>query len=414
MDSYPIILALLGVALLGAAWLPHVVANQPISFPILYVAVGVLLYSLPLPLPNPDPIRYSKIAERLAEVALVLSLLSAGLRIDRRFNWTRWNSTWRLLAITMPLGIVLTALLGAWCLALPPAAALLLGAALAPTDPVLASDVQVGPPRERKDEEEVRFALTSEAGLNDGLAFPFVLLALLFAGHVPDSFSIHWLWHDLLLLNIGGAALGWIVGYMLMLVIFRLPYQTTLARVDDGIAAIAITLVVYGLAAILKVNGFVAVFVAAVTLRHFERDHQYHNVLAGFSGQCEHLLVTVLLVLLGGALVTHFANEFNWAYIVFAVLITVLVRPLSAYVSLLGSQITQRKRWIISVFGIRGIGSFFYLAYALNREAFGYRDELWAAVGFTVLLSILVHGIAATPVMRQSDRLDSAGRKRLR
>src|SRR5689334_11460727 len=105
MDAYPILLTLLGVALLGAAWLPHVVADQPISFPILYVAVGAILYSLPLPLPAPDPERHSQITERLAEVALVLSLLSAGLRIDRRFSWQSWSSTWRLLGITMPLGI---------------------------------------------------------------------------------------------------------------------------------------------------------------------------------------------------------------------------------------------------------------------------------------------------------------------
>ena len=120
--------------------------------------------------------------------------MGAGLKIDRRVGWRSWGLTWRLLAIAMPLTILLLSLLSHWLLGLGAAAAILLAASLAPTDPVLASDVQVGPPKSGE-EDETRFALTSEAGLNDGLAFPFVMCALALAetGRSGEPWFLQWL-----------------------------------------------------------------------------------------------------------------------------------------------------------------------------------------------------------------------------
>jgi len=176
------ILVLTGTGLLVAlvAWLPLALRKLPLSLPIVCMGIGATIFLLPQVTLRPLPMRYPDITERFSELIVIIALMGAGLKIDRVFGWERWAVTWRLLAITMPLSILAIAGIAGWTLGLPLATALLLGASLAPTDPVLASDVQVGPPK-TGDEDEVRFGLTSEAGLNDGAAFPFVHLAILLA-----------------------------------------------------------------------------------------------------------------------------------------------------------------------------------------------------------------------------------------
>ena len=180
IDQYDLVLTVLGLALLGAAVVPRLLAERPLSLPIVYLGLGFAFFALPLGLPDPDPIANGAAAERLTEITVIVSLMGVGLKLDRPVGWRSWQPTWRLLAITMPLSIAAVALLGWWA-GLLPATALLLGAVLAPTDPVLASDVQVAPPGEG-DAGDTRFALTSEAGLNDALAFPFTNAALAAAG----------------------------------------------------------------------------------------------------------------------------------------------------------------------------------------------------------------------------------------
>ena len=180
MSEYKLVLLVTGIALLGAAWLPHVLKRRALSFPALYVGLGVLLYAIGLPLPDPDPIQHGVVVERITELTVLVALLGAGIRIDTRFGWRRWGVTWRLLGIAMPITILAGWLLGMELLGYGFATAALLGAVLAPTDPVLASDLQVGGPGEGG-EDPVRFGLTSEAGLNDALAFPFVWLAIAIA-----------------------------------------------------------------------------------------------------------------------------------------------------------------------------------------------------------------------------------------
>lgn len=405
MDDYKLALALVGMALLGAAWLPHLLRSHPLTFPMLYVGLGALLFASPLPLPSADPLVHPKIAERLTELTLLVALVGAGLRIDTPFGWRRWRLTWRLLAITMPLSIVAGALLGQLLLGYGLATAVLLGAVLAPTDPVLASDVQVAPPGEGK-EDPVRFALTSEAGLNDGLAFPFVWLAVLLALAAQGEPMpwLQWLGVDVLWRVLGGVAIGGLVGYGLMHLIFRSARDDTLASTSDGLAVLAITLLVYGIAELCQTYGFLAVFVAALVVRHHERHHQYQATLNLFAEQCERLLTAIVLILFGGALASGMLDGLSWREWAFAIAFVLLVRPLAGWTSMLGSRLRQRERWAIAVFGVRGIGSFYYVAFALNHAEFLEARALWRTIALIVLVSIVLHGLSAKRVMAWLDR----------
>ncbi|WP_454828485.1 cation:proton antiporter [Pseudoxanthomonas wuyuanensis] len=401
MDSYKLALTLVGLALLGAAWLPHLLKRQPLTFPMLYVGVGVALYALPLPLPPADPIRFPVIAEHLTELAVLVALVGAGLRIDTVFGWRRWRLTWRLLAITMPLTIAAGAVLGQQLLGYGVAAAMLLGAVLAPTDPVLASDVQVHAPG-KGGEDPVRFALTSEAGLNDGLAFPFVWLAVALAVAAASGDPMQWqrwLLLDALWRVLAGTGIGWLLGYALMHLIFRSQRSPRISAGSDGLIALAITLFVYGVAELCGGYGFLAVFVAALVVRQHERSHEYHTTLNLFAEQCERLLMALLLILFGGALVGGLIGIPSLREWGFALAFVLVARPLAGWLGMAASGLPRRERWTIAVFGVRGIGSLYYLAFAINHAHFPEAERLWSVVSLVVLLSILLHGISAKPVM---------------
>ena len=405
MDPYKFAILLVGLALLGAAWVPHLVKRNPLTLPILYVALGALVYTLPLPLPPADPVRYPALTERLAELAVLAALVGVGLRIDTRFGWRRWSLTWRLLGITMPLTILAGLWLGQAWLGYSLAAAMLLGAVLAPTDPVLAGDVQVHGPGEGG-EDPVRFALTSEAGLNDGLAFPFVWLAVALAlasGESPLDWG-RWLALDVLWRVLGGVGIGLLLGYALMHLIFRSRGQMSLSRTGEGLTALAITLIVYGIAELCHAYGFLAVFVAALVIRQLERDHDYHGVLDSFAQQLEKLLMSVMLLLLGGSLASGVLAALTWEGAVFAAVFVLGVRPLAGWIGLWGAPVSRGDRWAIAVFGVRGIGSLYYLAFAMNHAYFRDARELWAVVVMVVVLSILLHGLTASGVMAWLDR----------
>jgi NhaP-type Na+/H+ or K+/H+ antiporter len=406
MDGYKLALAVVGGALLGAAWLPHLIRRRPLTLPIIYVLAGLGLYALPLPLPPPDPFRFPRLAEHLTELAVLVALIGAGLRIDTRFGWRRWTLTWRLLAITMSATILAGWWLGQAWLGYGVASALLLAAVLAPTDPVLAADVQVHPPGEGG-EDPVRFALTSEAGFNDGLAFPFVWLAValaLDAAGEPMDWG-RWLALDVLWRVLGGIGIGAAVGYGLMHLIFRSERAPNLSTSSDGLTALAITLIVYGVAELCHTYGFLAVFVGAQVVRQLEHDHEYHATLDLFAQQCERLLTALLLLLLGGAVAGGILRGLGWREITFAAIFVLAVRPLAGWLALLGTTLTRRERWAIAIFGVRGIGSLYYLAFAFNHAQFEDTQALWSVVALVVLLSILLHGVSAGWVMDMLDRL---------
>ena len=303
----------------------------------------------------------------------------------------------------MPLTIAATAWLGWSGLGFSLGMALLFGAAMAPTDPVLAADVQVGPPKSG-DEDEVRFGLTSEAGLNDALAFPFVHLAILAAagglasqGGLADWFTIKVGWKLL-----AGLGAGWLIGATLGYLLFR--SRRGLSKLADGLIALAATLIAYALTEIIHGYGFLAVFVCAVTIRASERDHDFHQEMHDFSDQIERLLMMLLLVLFGGALANGLLAALTWSDALIGLAVVFVVRPVAGMIAMLGSGQPMRERLLLAFLGIRGVGSIYYVAYGLNHGDFGDSERLWAVVGFIILVSILVHGVTATPLLERLTR----------
>lgn len=406
MSVYNVALVLLGVAILGVAWLPSLLEKFPLSYPILYIGLGLGVYALPLGLPAADPFQHPTLATHLSELCVIVALTGTGLKIDRPFSLRAWRTPLLLVLVLMVITIAGLTLAG-WALAgLALPSALLLAAALAPTDPVLAGDVQVGDPGEGR-EDNVRFALTGEAGLNDGLAFPFVYLALgLLPAALPLSARLwEWAWLNGLYRVAAGLGLGWLSGQLLAYLIFNLPKRLSLRPSAYGFVALAVTLTSYGVTELLHGYGFLAVFVAAVTLRSRERKHEYHKQMHAFTDQMERLLIVIILILFGGALAGGLLAPLTWLAAAVCLLLLLVLRPLGGMLTLIRSRrVTVAERGVISFFGIRGIGSIFYIAYALEQGAFPQARLLWAMLGFTILVSIVLHGVLATPVMNWLDR----------
>jgi NhaP-type Na+/H+ or K+/H+ antiporter len=347
----------------------------------------------------------------------------------------------------MPLTIASVALLG-WGLGIAPAAALLLGAALSPTDPVLASDVQVEGPRvdtvdtpddaagdspaddeqalgEPVDEkDDVRFALTSEAGLNDGLAFPFVTAALLLASagglSSVGSWGLHWFAWDLVGKVVIGVAVGVAVGWGLARLAFRSSRRSLrLAEQGEPLLALAALVLTYGASQLVGGYGFLSVFACGMTLRAAERNHHYHRSMHEVVQRLERLLTLIILLMLGMAMTKGVLGELDWRGVVIAVALVFVLRPVAGWVSLrlrarpanLPGGLGRRETLATAFFGVRGIGSLYYLSFAAGEHAFSDERWLWSTVAFTILLSVMVHGTLATPVMRYLERRrERAGR----
>lgn len=402
MSSYIIIITLIGFAALGMAWMPALSKRTRISYAILYVLLGMIIYlAFGWLLPLPDPLSESELTVHLTELVVIISLMGTGLKIDTPFSFKRWAVPFRLVSITMLLSIFGVMAIGIYLLGLDPPSALLLGAALAPTDPVLASDVQVGPPLEGT-QDNVKFSLTAEAGMNDGTAFPFTWLAIALAStQTEGSLWSHWIGYDLLYRIAAGVGLGFLLGKLLAYLLFNFSEKKGILDMQDGFVATSATLLVYGLTEMIHGYGFMAVFVAAITLRNSEMHHQYHTKLHEFSDQVERALVAIVLILFGGSLVMGILNNLSWQMALFGFAFVLLIRPLTGLIGLIGTKPHRKEKMAISFFGIKGIGSFFYLAFALNEVHFTGQKELWSIGAFVVLLSILVHGFTATPVMQK-------------
>lgn len=413
MEPYIPILAGFGLLVLLTAWLPMLLKEAPLSLPILCVGFGAALFALPwVPGAGPTPQDHLPLVERFTEFVVIISLMSAGLKIDRVLSWRGWMLTWRLLGVAMPLTIAALFVLGQWMLGLGAATALLLAAVLAPTDPVLASDIQVGPPSEGE-EDEVRFALTSEASLNDALAFPFVNAAIALAAIalVTDQsaefrrLGLEWFTVDVVWKLFFGVAAGYASGRVLGWLLFRIPNRAKLSRTGDGFVALGITCVVYGLTELGHGYGFLAVIVAALAVRSAERGHSFHQKLHDFAEELERLLMMALLVCFGGALTRGgLLDALTWEAAAFGLAALFLVRPALGWFSLGRLQLRSGERAVISFYGIRGLGSVYYLAYALQKGEFEQANLLWSTLGFVMLVSIVLHGATVTPVMRRLDR----------
>jgi NhaP-type Na+/H+ or K+/H+ antiporter len=427
-----VVYLLAGASLLLGVVLPVALSRQAISPPVVLVSTGALIGLLPLPEGvSVAPFENRAFTEHLTEFTVLVALMGVGLALDRPLEWRRWETwkrwgaTWRLLGITMPLCIAGMAFLGWWVMGLAPAAALLLGAALAPTDPVLASDVQVEGPtvagEEDSDDEiderdEVRFALTSEAGLNDGLALPFVYASIFLVTHgAVTGWALRWLAWDLVGRVAIGVAIGCLVGWLLAKAAFRAPWPSLrLAEHGEPLLALAAVLLTYGVAQVASGYGFLAVFVCAMTLRSMERGHHYHEHMHQVIQRLERLLTLTVLLLLGVALTNGLLEFLTWQGALVGVALIMVIRPVAGVIGLrLGPardrvgdrSLNAQEQLVTAFFGVRGVGSLFYLAYATGEATFGNVEELWATVAFTVMLSVLWHGVTATPVMQRLDRV---------
>jgi NhaP-type Na+/H+ or K+/H+ antiporter len=406
-----------GGILLLAVVLPDLLHRWAISAPMVLVGVGMLLGLTPLPDGLPlDPQGNRAAIEHVTELVVIVALMGVGLALDRPLrlrdpsSWRRWGVTWRLLAIGMPLSIAAVALLG-WFAGLAPAAALLLGAALAPTDPVLASDVQVAGPQtgdhEVDEDDEVRFSLTSEAGFNDGLAFPFVYAAILLAteGSVWH-WGLEWVGWYLVGKVVIGLLAGLLVGRLLAAVAFRSRSRALrVAERGEPLLALAALVTSYGVAEVAGGYGFLGVFVCAMTFRSAERAHDYHAAMHEVVERLERLLTLFVLLVLGIALTRGLLGALEWWGVGVGLGLILVVRPLAGWLSLTlrrpGTDpcLERGERWAVAFFGVRGVGSIYYLAYAGKQDPLLAADALWSTVAVTIVASVLVHGVLAGPVM---------------
>lgn len=406
-----------GASLLLAIVLPELLDRWAVSAPMVLVGVGLLIGLTPLPDGMPlDPQENRATIEHVTELVVLVALMGVGLALDRPLelrrwaSWRRWGATWRLLGISMPLTIGAVALL-AWALGVPPAAALLLGAVLAPTDPVLASDVQVAGPQtgdhEVDEDDEVRFTLTSEAGLNDGLAFPFVYAAILLATEgAVSGWALEWVgWYLVAKVAIGIVA-GIVVGRLLSYAAFRSSSRSLrVAERGESLMALAALVSAYGVGEVIGGYGFLSVFACAMTFRSAERSHDYHAAMHQVAERLERLLTLFVLLVLGIALSRGLLENLDWRGVGVGVALVLVVRPLAGTVAL-HDCLERGERRAVAFFGVRGIGSIYYLAYAAGYAPELGTDWLWSTVSFTIVLSVFLHGALAAPVMR---RLELAG-----
>jgi NhaP-type Na+/H+ or K+/H+ antiporter len=401
-EPWALALVFLGVAVFAAIGALSHEHERAFSAALIYLGLGLLasVGLLVLGAEPLDPIGDAELLGHVTELAVVIALFSAGLKVDRALRWSEWRTVTRLLAIGMPAFMVLAALFGSAVMGLSAGAAIVLAAALAPTDPVLAGDIGIGPPGE-EDEHEPHFAITAEAGFNDGLAFPFVLLGLVVAGKASAG---EWLWADLAYPLAAGVAIGAVLGTGIARSIVSLRDRELLIPALDGWVGVAATLLVYGAAEAVSAYGFIAVFVAGLAFRRYERDHELNGRVHDGTEMVEKFGELAVILLIGSMVTSGGLGAPGWAGWGLAVLVVFVLRPLTVNLALLGSSMQRPgERAFVAWFGVRGVGTLFYVATAVaaGSPLAGDERELvaWTAIA-CVLLSIVVHGITAGPLNR--------------
>jgi len=397
-----------GLLLLLTSLTAPVLQKLPVSTAMIYLAAGVAIGPLGLRWLDVDVVGRAGLVETLAEIAVLVSLFVTGLKIDARVSRAKWRVALRLASLTMALTIAAMTVLGHLLLGLPWGLALVLAATLAPTDPVLAADIQV---RDAEDRDALRFGLSGEAGLNDGTAFPFVLLGLGLMG-LHDIGAVGWRWFgvDVLWAVALGVATGWVVGYVVGSAAAR--FQSWRPDVEPLSEFIAVGSIAasFGAAQLAGGYGFLAVFVTGLGLRHAlarpaaKTDATVENVssVLQFNGQLERIVEFVLVIVVGAALARI---NWSWPLLLFAAVSLLLIRPCLVALTVRDDVISVRQRRLMGWFGIRGIGSVYYLAYAIHHGVSGAEAATLASVVLAVVaISIVLHGISVTPLMASYER----------
>lgn len=402
-DPYAIALAFAGLAVFAAVGALSHEQERAFSASLIYLGLGLAAATIIelLGVRWIDPFADTELVEHLAEFAVIVALFCTGLKLDRAMERSAWGPVARLLGIVMPLTIVAVALFGTQVIGLSLGAAILLGAVLAPTDPVLAGDVGVGPPG-GPDESDAHFALTAEAGLNDGLAFPIVLLGAYAAAEEDSGWLGQWLVADVAYKIVVAVALGAVGGYLIAASLVWLRERDLLSAHLDGWVALGAVLLVYGAAEVAGGYGFLAAFAAGLAFRRYEYDHELNRSVHDGAEVAEKFSELALILLLGSMVTVAGVGEAGVGWLLVPALLLV-IRPLSTLIAFIGSPIDARKRVFIGWFGVRGIGSLYYVAVALGLGILS-ADEgqtLFWTVAVCIVVSIVVHGVSASPLARK-------------
>lgn len=397
MDTYILSLLVIGVLLLvvtlGSGWIKRL----PLSYALIYLVVGVLLGSNGLGLIKIRP--DTQFLERLTEFVVIVSVFGCGLKINRPLKLQAWQSTIRLIGFLMPLSILGISLVAHYILGMGWGAAVLLGAILAPTDPVLASEVQLA---HVKDKDELRFALTSEGGINDSLAFPFVYFGIYWLkDNNLNNWFANWVGIDLIWAIASGIVMGILVARAIVWIDCNLQKRRSADDLMEDFVAISIILLTYSLTELVNGYGFLAVFVAGLVVqRSYFCDQEKRMAQLEFTEQIEKLLEVTAIVILGTLLLFEPMLKYAGQSLLIVGVLFVLVRPMGMWLSMIGSDLPTKTRTLMGWFGIRGLGSLYYMTYALGKGVAGETGEQIAWITYTVIVcSVIIHGITAAPLM---------------
>ena len=417
---------LVGGLLLARGLTATMLKRLPVTPAIIYLAVGLLVGPTVLNVFHFNPLKESALLEVLTEVVVLISLFSAGIKMPVPVSFARWRAPILLATVSMTVSVGLVAAFAYYFLGLPIGAGILLGAILAPTDPVLATDVQIRHPGDR---DQLRFTLTCEAGMNDGSAFPFVMLGLGLLGlHDLGELGLRWAMVDVLWATLAGIAIGIVSGAALGHLGWKLRRKPNEHTLMDDFLGLGLIGMVYGLSVLVSAWGFLAVFFAAVALRQTElklsgavqdstsqpqsapieaeganasQDSEPPSTVSGgsliFKEHLERLSELVLVLLIGGSL---FVDSWSWQAVGLAMFLFLVVRPVSVLSGLVGTRTSWPIRGMVGWFGVRGIGSLYYLMYAIQHgvpEELGL--ELIQLTLIAVTLSIIFHGTSVKPLM---------------
>ncbi|MET0356447.1 MAG: cation:proton antiporter [Cellvibrio sp.] len=416
---------LIGFLMLGRGLTSTILARSPFSSSIIYLTIGVIAGPMVLNLFHFDPISEAPLLEILSEVAVLISLFSAGIKMPVPVTVNQWTKPILLAWLSMTLTVSFVAAFSYFIFNFPIGLAILLGAILAPTDPVLATDVQS---RHAGDKDQLRFTLTCEAGMNDGSAFPFVMLGLGLLGlHNLGDSTLKWVAVDVVWATSSAVIIGILAGVLLAHAGLKLRGSDLKHEVLDDLVGLGLIAIVYGISLSVGAWGFLAVFFAGVALRQRElklserRSNEVKLTKANeepalqnsedstppiisvealvFGAHLERLSEMLLVFLLGGMLAIQF---WNWQSVTLAIFLFVVARPLSVYIGLIGTNTTWKLRGMIGWFGVRGIGSIYYLMYAIQHGIDkAYASQLTQLTLVVITLSIILHGTSVKPIMEK-------------
>ncbi|KAF3884722.1 MULTISPECIES: cation:proton antiporter [Nostocales] len=413
IDVYIINLFIIGLLLLVVTLLSGWISRLPLSFALIYLLVGILLgpYGFKLIQLRREGVFNAELLERITEFVVIVSVFSCGLKILRPLKIGAWNITVRLIGFLMPFSIFGLAVVGKMFLGLDWGEAILLGAILAPTDPVLASEVQL---TDVDDQDELRFGLTSEGGLNDALAFPFVYFGIYSLKDKNwDNWFKQWVAIDLVWAIAAGIGMGILVAKVIVWIDKKIQRRRPADSLMEDFIALGTILLTYSLTEFVNGYGFLAVFVAGLVFQRSYKKSEKSLAQLEFVERLEKLLEIGTILILGSILLFKPMLTYATQSLLVIALLFFVIRPVGAWISTIGQPSGHRHyrsmhpgtRWLLGWFGIRGVGSLYYLAYAYGN---GLKNGLGEQIGWivytTIVVSALVHGISSTPLMNWYER----------